>query len=505
MALVHSPTAPAVQDASPSTGVSSRSPSASIVRGALALLSTQPITWAASALAAIITPRFLGDQALGAFAYAWTIAGLAGVFVTLGVPEYLVRRVASRRTEIDSVGGAALVLVMGVAALAAVALAFLLPLLGYPAGDVAILRWALIGMVAVSAQALLLSLLRAQEQHGRFAWLNAGGVVMSNAACVAALIMGGGVAAYAAAITLTQVTTTVMIWYASGSRIRRASFAPALLRQLARGGIPFLGWSVALRFRMEVDKLLLGILASAAVIGWYAAAYRIIGVTVFIPTLITTPLLPALSRYQGDRSVFDQTLRRCVVAALFLMVPICAVTVAVAPAIPGLLHWPDAFDNSIPLMMILALQMPLVAVDMVIGTGLIALHRERAWLVVAVVAAGCNVLANVLLITLFQRSTGNGALGAAFATLATEFVMVAGALILLPRGIINGQVLRTGGAIVLAGACLSAVTYSLLGFSLPLAVAAGGGTFLLVGAALRVYCPSQIWAMRDQAIRSLVR
>lgn len=505
MTLAPAPSLGSGNEPSAPTQASMRSPTMSVVRGALLLLSAQPITWAASALGAIFTPQYLGDDALGAFVLSWTIGGLAGTFVTMGVPDYLVRRVASHPSAARRDGAGALVVLTGAALLVAALLAVVLPLVGFPASRRPLLVLALLGMVVSVAQMVLLAVLRGQEHHARFAWLSAGGVVASNVASIAALMAGGGVIAYAGVIVGTMALTTALIWWVSGLRFERSAFVPRHLFNLARGGFPFLGWNVAQRFRMEVDRLLLGILSTVAVIGWYGAAYRIVGVTVFVPTLITTPLLPALSRHKDDRAVFEQTLRRSIIAALLLTVPICAMIVGVAPSIPATLHWPESFRNSVPLIMILALQMPLVAVDMVIGTGLIALHRERPWFVVAALGAVLNVVANVLLIVFFERAMGNGAIGSATATVSTEVVILIGALILLPSGVINRSVVSVSARIVFAGACLTGVALSLLATSLPLAVLGAGVAFIVAVVVLRVIRVADARSMCEQVARRLKR
>src|SRR5947209_7875798 len=65
----------------------------SIGRGAMALLSTQPLTWAASLLTAGLVPHFLGDASLGDLTLAVAIAGLLGLLVSAGIPGSLARHV----------------------------------------------------------------------------------------------------------------------------------------------------------------------------------------------------------------------------------------------------------------------------------------------------------------------------------------------------------------------------------------------------------------------------
>src|SRR5688572_21020738 len=62
----------------------------SVARGALALLSTQPLTWLGGLLTAALVPRFLGDERLGQLTLALVIAGFASTVTVMGIPEYLV-------------------------------------------------------------------------------------------------------------------------------------------------------------------------------------------------------------------------------------------------------------------------------------------------------------------------------------------------------------------------------------------------------------------------------
>jgi O-antigen/teichoic acid export membrane protein len=285
----------------------------------------------------------------------------------------------------------------------------------------------------------------------------------------------------------------------SDLRLHRSAFRLARYRTLMRSGLPFVGYQITLQVRGEIDRLLLALLSGQAVVGWYFAAFRIINIPVFIPTMITTPLLPALSRHADDLPVFQQTLRKTVVIALLTNVPIAAVIIAIAPAVPGLLGWPEEFRHAIPLMMILAVQQPLVALDMVLGTALMARNDERRWLHVALVASVFNPTLNLILIPFFQRTTENGAVAAAIVTVLTELVILAGAFILLPKGMVDRGTLLMGGRVLLAGLCLWAVAAILHPMFVPLAVATGGLVYLAAILVLRVITPDEIRSLRNMA------
>ncbi len=464
----------------------------SVARGALALLSTQPLTWLGGLLTAALVPRYLGDERLGQLTLALVIAGFASTVTVMGIPEYLVRRVAGRPERTISDGGAALLLTLGVTFVVATLLAMLLPLVGILRDDTLLLRLALFGLLITNGQAVMVALLRGQERHARFAWMNAGMVFASTCASVAVLIVWRNVELYVAVGILTSAILLVICWHTSGFRLRREAFSPHLWWEMSREGLPFLTKDVAMRIRGESDKIILVILATTTALGWYAAATRIIAIPVFIPTLIATPLLPVLSRHASNHHVFERTLRRGVTCVTLVTVPVCAMIFATAPAIPSILRWPEEFQRAVPLIMLLVLQQPLIAINMVLGTGLIAAKAERKLMGIVMIAATLSPLLNLALIPLLEQWTGNGAIGASIVTILVEVVMLGGTIYLLGRSVVDRPTMITVGRIVLAGALLDGTVLLLAPISLVLAVGSGCLAFGAATMLLRILSPQDL-------------
>lgn len=455
-----------------------RSLSASVLRGGLMLLSTQPVTWAASLAVAILAPYYLGDANLGKYAVAWTISQIASVVATCGVPSYLTRRIAKDPGRILETSSNALalslILSLGVVAIGLVVVAIVMGLT-----DVVGVLMAL-GVVWVLCnvpQQVLNALLMGQERHTRYAWLGAGALVFTTIASLGVLALGGGVIGYMIAGVAASAGVTIFSWQTSNVKVALSTIRRERMVEIARGGAPFLAWDLTLRVHAEMARVLLALLSRDAVVGWYAAAGRIIAIPVFIPTLITTPLLPALSRAQTPAQL-QTALRHALTATLLLCIPCSAGIAAIAPAIPDLFHWPVEFQHSIPLMMILSLQQPLVGVDMVLGAALIAQHSEHRWLRVFIVAALTNVGLNVVLIPVTEYLWSNGAIGSSIVSIASELVMLVGAILLLPRGILGREALSLAVRVSLAGAALFVVANQLLAINLVVAIVGGGLTYL---------------------------
>jgi O-antigen/teichoic acid export membrane protein len=459
----------------------------SVARGSIALLSTQPLTWAATLLTTAIVPHYLGAEGLGELTVLVTITALATIPLGLGIPDYLIRRLAQEPQTMRAVVGTSLVIQMPMAVLGALVLLVLGPLFA-PSADPRLLYILLIGVLVAPAQNMLLTVLKGRERHRGYAWFNAAAVVSGQLLGAAALWAGAGLLVYAAITVVSALVATAIGWKLSGVRPLLPSFDRSLLadiRAFVKGGFPFLTSNMVWNVMSGVDRVILGMFVAGAEIGWYAAAFRIYAIPVLIPTLVITPLFPALSRNVHDpdaiRSAIGKTLR----ITLLLIVPMTAGIIVVAPAVPGLLHWPADFVNAVPMMTVLSLQLPVMAVDMVLGILLMAIGRQMQWVTVGVIAAAMKILSNLVAIPFFEANFGSGAIGASYVTLATELVMFAGAVVLVPKNLVSSALLFDAARIAAAGVATVVVGMALLPVSLILAIVGGAVAYAAVAVLLR--------------------
>jgi O-antigen/teichoic acid export membrane protein len=480
----------------PASATDAQPVGARVARGALALLSTQPLTWSTSLALAVFLPRYLGDTALGQYGVAWSLASLISSVASLGLGTLLMRRVAHEpsRAPLLAWGGIAIVVFSSLCIAAVVLL--VAATFRTAALDVLLTTMVIGSTLFLGVQGIVQAVLIGLGRNARYAWSLAGAQLLAAAAGLAALAVGGDVHAFAGAGLLAQAVSTVVLLGTSGFRFQRAAVVPDRLRELVVGGLPFLGWNVALRVRGGLDVILTGILLQPNVAGWLVAAYRIINVPVFIPTIVTTPLLPALSASRGRPEVYKRLLGESLATVLLLTIPVSASIFALAPSIPALLGWSEPLRNAAPVMMILAFQQPLVAVDMVLGVSLVALGRERSWLRVAVAGAIFNPLLNLAVIPVAQALTGNGAMGAAVVEVTTEVLFLCGALYLTPRGLLGRDIVLRGTRTVAAGVLLVVVASVFRPSGPVIAFLAGGTAYAIAVLLLGVLRPQQLRAMR---------
>jgi O-antigen/teichoic acid export membrane protein len=481
------------------------SPVRSVAKGAFALLSTQPLTWAASTISIILAPRYLGDVAFGQAMLGATLVALAGPVVSLGLLEYLSRSLASRSKNAPHEATVAWPVMTIAALLATVVLGVGVTFSGLQLGTPIVLLAALATIAMTPTHGLLLTLLRGQERMGRFAFVNTLSGVCGALVPVIVLVAGGGLNGFALSNAIVFGVALFISWRTSGIRLPRVKLTIPALLGLLPAGLPFFGWTLTMQFYGQIDRIMIGLLAPVQVMGWYGAATRIVGIPIFVPTLIVTPLFPALTRCRDDRAVFRHTLNASLRATLLATAPFCAATAAAAPAIPRFLGWPAEFDAATLPMTILAPNLTLIAMDMMLGTALLALGFERKWLMVGLVAAVVNPLLNLIAIPFAQATWGNGGIGAAAVTVVTESVMLSGALVLMPRGLLDRALVYAAFSTCVGGGVFVLVTRALLSYGLPLpaALVPGALCFVVAVLALRVVSVEELGQLRQHAGRAV--
>jgi O-antigen/teichoic acid export membrane protein len=466
-----------------------------VIRGALILLCTQPVTWAASLLLVIFVPRLMDSRELGEYQMAVSLEGILIALLSLGVPSVLTRRLASQPETANRDISTALALLVGLGTIGGALALLLVPATGLFPISTALLAIVLVTMVLTQFQTVLHAALTGFQRMGGFAWSNAATAVSTALLAILFLSLGWGNIGFAAAGLVPLFIVTTFFWLRLGIGFDRAGLSRPALLGLAGMGLPFLGWDLLVRLRTEGEALVLGTILTVEAVGWWAAAMRVVAIPVFVPTLIVTPLMPALSQIADRREAFATTLRRAFELTLIVTMGASAGIFAFAPIVPSVLGWAPEYQATVPLMQVLVCFFPLLSMGMVFGSAMVALGEERRLLVANIVATAVQYGLVFTLVPVAATWLGNGAIGAAFGRVFSEVVMLVAAQIILPRGALTVGMWLFALRVLLAGVVLVAVVTALLplaGWLWPLAAVAGGLAYLVALFALRTIRPSDV-------------
>jgi O-antigen/teichoic acid export membrane protein len=456
-----------------------RSPLGRIRQNLISLTVSQLSTFLLAVFTVAIVPKYLGPSTFGAFSAASAFLGLFVLAASLGSGTFLLKTLSRAPSQLGRYTFNALIMkVVLSVAMMGIAIGTSI-LLRYPAETQAVIAASAIGILLMALNDVCGASLQASGRMTRFAVWGAIQRYVGGLIGIGLVLTHHGVVEYALVVTCSYAISLVAYCRALWPDIRsHCRVELRLWRSIATGGLPYFFWNAILMVYGSIDILLLQRLTDTATVGWYSLAYAWIGIPVFFPTALVTSVLPSLSASAfHDHAGFTNTVNKALRLAVFVGTPMAIGIALVSADILRLFRYPASFSNAIPLMRILSVHIPIVAVDMILATALTAKDRQKAWVMVGVIAAVFNPAVNLYAIPATRQAYGNGAIGASVVTVATELVMMLGAIWLRPAGVLDRHTIFFMGRTLLAAVLMIPPVVMLGGAPLALKVFLGTVTF----------------------------
>lgn len=367
---------------------------------------------------ALIT-RLLGPSQFGSYILLLSLGAIVQLAADFGLYLTLTRLVAEQPHHsgelLSQVLSLRLFLLIGVFLLAAVG-SLLVPSLRPFALAFIVMA---VGLSCQSVSQLLMGI----YQYRQTVWRATVGDLVGRGAQIAAIVMIGRAAN----------VNTMMIAFAAGAALAYLFhhwLLPARPWRLvidwsAWKKIAAVSWPLGLMllvnaFYFRIDTVILSFYRSAATVGLYGAAYRLIESALFFPAMLGGLLLPRLAAAFLHRDIpavnqyLTEGLRVLLVFSLYSLLILLFFSQPILSLIAG-----PAFASAAPLLQILSLALAVMFLGNLFGFALVAFGRQTLLLRLYLFLAAFNAGANLLLIPLY------GAAAAAWTTVATELIATA--------------------------------------------------------------------------------
>jgi O-antigen/teichoic acid export membrane protein len=434
-------------------------PRGGMARNAFHLGLGQVATTALTVLLTAAVARTLGASDFGRLYLLTSIATFAYVFVDWGHGQYVTREIARHPGRSDDLIGSVLAVRIATAFFVcapAVATAWLL---GYDART-RVLTATMIAAWLPMYLALSYSwLFRGHERMDYDALINVTLKLVTLVLALVILALGGRLLAYilvfAVAGTMTLGLSIVLY-----RRLRlpplRTSMQTA--RELIRGGAPMFTMNLAIAVQPYIDANMLYKFAPPDVVGWYGAAWNIAGTLVAPASILAQTAYPRLSRAANDETEFKRALHTVLRPLLMVAVLGAVGTYLFADLAVIIVYSRQKFGPAGRILQAFAPALLFIYIDMLLGYAIFAAGRAARLASAKFIAVLVTTGLEFVLIPWCQRHLGNGGIGLMFSVAAGELTMVVAALVLIPRGTVDGRLLA----------------------DLARGLAAGGGTLLLM-------------------------
>jgi O-antigen/teichoic acid export membrane protein len=410
-----------------------------VARNVLALLLTQVISWVLTAAVMFFLPRYVTDIQLGRMTVADSFVQISGVLVAMGSSTVIVMEVAKGRHSpqdyiVSAIGMRLAFALLALLVCVGVAIAF-----GYPPQTVQFIGIGCAAMAIAMAADVVASVLRGQENIPRQSIADLCSKVVSVLLTLGLMFSRAPLWTLVAVAILAAVTSLGV----NLSAFRKASWPrPSrehlkLARHLMVAGIPYLSTTLFLTLYGQCGPLILHHISGDAAVGWLGLVRKLTGTAMFIPTLVTSAMLPTLIRLRNESpAAFPGAVRRTVNLMLLCVAPIAMTLICMPGKVLELAHYPASYTHALPPVFV-ATGACLVIwfVTQALGMTLIANEQQAQLSKGALGAALLVIPASVVGTWLTHHYLGNGAIGTVLADSFTEGCMLIYYISVLPKSL----------------------------------------------------------------------
>lgn len=476
-----------------------------LIRNIAVLAGSQFVTWGLTTAWTLVVPRILGPRGIGELTTATSVTNILLVLVELGLTVLLVRKIAQDRAQAGVLMSTALAIQATLFLPAVGIMAVFIKLQHFDTEQQIVLWLATAAMLPTILKLPFQSAFQATERMGFYALTGVVTKLVNAVVGIGLAVVGLGVVSLAAlAVGVEALTLALNVrWARPLFKMSRHISARGAVR-LAVESLPFSVNYVVHSTYLSINVVLLAILTSAGVVGWYGVSSRLIGSLFFVPVIVSTALLPRFSAsFDGRMDALQAQARPTVILVMAASLPIAVGAALVSTPLITLVYG-ARFGPSATVLAILLASVPFTYFNILVWQVLVASSRQAIWTKVLAACLAVNVVVNLALINYCQARFGNGALGAAAAVVLTEAIMSVAGVVILPQLFDRTSVLRLARAAV-ATALMAGGVVAARPLGLAAEIAVGVVLFAAAALPLRVVSVGELRGLFSAVARRRAR
>lgn len=391
-----------------------------IAKSSVFLLVGQIVSLGIAAVYGIVLARYLGVTGFGLLSTAIAFTSVFTPFTSLGLSTLATREVARDKSLASKYLDNLIIIEIALASGTFCLIALAAYVLRYPQETITLIYVLALSVVCAGFTGVFYSLFQAFERME----YQSLGLILSTGATFAVVMWGitarSGVVWFAFAYFVGSLAVAIY-----SLTVYSTKFSPPHIevdlkfwRRILPEALPFALTGLFTTIYFYIDSVLLSVMKGAEAVGLYNAPYRLIMVLLFIPTVISTAVFPAMSRFHATANdSFRLIYKRYFKYMAIVSVPLGIGTTLLAGQIIALIFG-VAYGNSA-----IALQILIWATVFIFLTAAFLRLFEtsnRQMIVTKIAAVGMveNVTLDVILIPRFSY------VGASIATAATELTVL---------------------------------------------------------------------------------
>jgi O-antigen/teichoic acid export membrane protein len=372
--------------------------------------------------------RYLGAAGYGILSFALAFTGIFAIFGDLGLQWLTTREVARDKSLAPKYVANVTLMKVILVALTFGLIALTINLMGYPQETIRVVYLLGLYVIFTAFTQMFYSIFQAFERmefQGIGQMLNAalilGGVMFavkhgfSVIGFASLYVIGAAVAlGYSAAVMKLKFSNSV-----SAAAARVMEFDWSFWKPTIKEALPFGLAAIFVYVYSSIDTVMLSSMKGDEVVGWYRAAYALVGALGFLPSALSTAMFPIMSGFHvSSQDALRSSYERYLKYMLVLAVPIGVGTTLLANRII-LLIFGNGYTPSVVALQILVWVFVINCTSGSFSSLLVATNNQRKAMKAAAIGMAANIALNLLLIPRYSY------VGAGVAAIATQGVVLA--------------------------------------------------------------------------------
>ncbi len=364
----------------------------------------------------VYAARLLDKDSFGVFSFALAFSFIAVIFADLGINTYIIREIARDKSKAARHYGTAFIVKIFLSTLTFLLIFVILWALGYPAKSRVVVYLVWLFAILSSFTDLSYSIFRSFEKMGYDSFIKVLRMIILILLAFYTLSKGYGVVFFSLSFVVTEIIIFLISLVLVFSKFIKPAFdfSIASAKNLLKNSIPF-GMAIVFgSIYFYIDSVMISKMRGNLEVASYGAAYNLVIALLFIPSIYTTAVYPAMSRYYSkDKETLKFIFRKSWKYLYIIGLPISFGIFLLADKIILALYGPD-YHSSILALKIVAWFVFLKFINYLLGITLYAIDTQKGRMAAQGWTAMFNVVLNLILIPYY------GFIGAAIATLFTE-------------------------------------------------------------------------------------
>ena len=364
----------------------------------------------------IYTARYLGVEGFGVLSLALSLTGIFGVFTDLGLGTLTTREVSRNKSQANKYIGNTAVMKVFLAFLTFGLIALVVYILNYPQTVKDVVYLITLSVIFGAFTGIFNSIFQAFEKMEYMSLNIILNAVLMLAGVLTVIYYGLGIIALSSVYFISSgiiliLTFFIYSWKFFLPKIHLdLNFWKPTIKEASFFGLS----SILVVIYFYIDSVMLSIMVGNSAVGIYNAAYKLIFVLLFIPTVFVTSIFPLMSQhFESAKNLlkleYEKSVKYLFAIAMFIFVYGFVFADKIIFIIYG-----GSYTASIAALQTLIFVVPIIFITNLFGNILGAINRQKAITIVTGANALLNITLNLILIPKFSY------IGASAATVATE-------------------------------------------------------------------------------------